>query len=288
MSFEPNAMMMELFRAEVENHSESLTSCLMALERDPSDASVLESIMRSAHSLKGAARIVGVNIAVDVAHIMEDCLVAAQRGELSIKPSDVDVLLTGVDLLVRISEATKTDDAEWTPIERDVHHCVQQLKSIRAGNFVPQESKQSPSIQQSTEPQREPVNEPESKLVSEKEVSGVVTPLPQHLSSAQQLSSAQPQTTERKQAEPITLTIGKMLDRAHADEIRCALLVAIKSGAEWVRYDLSQTTDLDPTGLAFLAASAQQRQALGLKSLEFDPLSAEMQLVLRMSGILPP
>lgn len=288
MSFEPNAMMMELFRAEVENHSESLTNCLMALERDPSDASVLESIMRSAHSLKGAARIVGVNIAVDVAHIMEDCLVAAQRGELSIKPSDVDVLLTGVDLLVRISEATKTDDAEWTPIERDVHHCVQQLKSIRAGNFVPQESKQSPSIQQSTEPQREPVNEPESELESEKEISGVVTPLPQHLSSAQQLSSAQPQTTERKQAEPITLTIGKMLDRAHADEIRRALLVAIKSGAEWVRYDLSQTTDLDPTGLAFLAASAQQRQALGLKSLEFDPLSAEMQLVLRMSGILPP
>ena len=66
----------------------------MALERDPADASILESIMRSAHSLKGAARIVGVNIAVEVAHIMEDCLVAAQRGELSIKPSDIDVLLT--------------------------------------------------------------------------------------------------------------------------------------------------------------------------------------------------
>ena len=36
--------------------------------------------MRAAHSLKGAARIVGLDVGVRVAHAMEDCFVAAQRG----------------------------------------------------------------------------------------------------------------------------------------------------------------------------------------------------------------
>ena len=36
--------------------------------------------MRAAHSIKGAARVVGVDPAVSVAHVMEDCFVAAQKG----------------------------------------------------------------------------------------------------------------------------------------------------------------------------------------------------------------
>jgi anti-anti-sigma regulatory factor len=38
---------------------------------------------------------------------MEDCFVAAQKGALSLSPTDIDVLLRGVDLLGKISEATK-------------------------------------------------------------------------------------------------------------------------------------------------------------------------------------
>lgn len=281
MSFEPNAMM-ELFRAEVENHSESLTTCLMALERDPADASILESIMRSAHSLKGAARIVGVNVAVEVAHIMEDCLVAAQRGELSIKPCDVDVLLQGVDLLVRISEATKSNDAEWTPIENDVRNCVLQLKSIRAGTPLP-----ASSI----------VNEPSSSQDSVKALSPVaaspaVKAEPESSKNLVPISEPQPallpSATPPKQIGPVVLTFGKSLNDVHAEEMRLALLAALKSGADSIRYDLSQTTDLDPIGLAFLVASKQQASQLALNSLEFSPLSDEVQLVLRMSGILSP
>ncbi len=62
----------------------------------------LESCMRAAHSLKGAARIVGLDGGVRVAHVMEDCLVAAQRGGLLLTPSHIDALLQGTDLLQRI------------------------------------------------------------------------------------------------------------------------------------------------------------------------------------------
>ena len=42
--------------------------------------------MRAAHSLKGAARIVGLDAGVGVAHAMEDCFVAAQTGSRFVGP----------------------------------------------------------------------------------------------------------------------------------------------------------------------------------------------------------
>lgn len=122
MSSVGNDLMLELFRSEVESHSELLSNSLLRLERDPSDTSVYDSMMRSAHSIKGAARIVRVKAAVDVAHVMEDCFVAA-RGELQIKPSDFDLLLRSVDLLSRISEATKEGESQLRELSDDVHNC---------------------------------------------------------------------------------------------------------------------------------------------------------------------
>ena len=69
--------MLDLFRMEAESQVQVLTSGLLALERDHAAAEQLESCMRAAHSLKGAARIVDLADAVRVAHAMEDCFVAA-------------------------------------------------------------------------------------------------------------------------------------------------------------------------------------------------------------------
>jgi len=95
--------MMELFRVEAESQTATLTAGLLALERDPTAADRLEACMRAAHSLKGAARIVNLNAAVKVAHAMEDCFVAAQKGKVTLGQNQVDWLLRGVDLLARIS-----------------------------------------------------------------------------------------------------------------------------------------------------------------------------------------
>lgn len=64
---------------------------------------------------------------------MEDCFVAAQRGELQIKPSDFDLLLRSVDLLVRIAEATKDAEPHLEQLSDEVHDCVEQLKCLREG-----------------------------------------------------------------------------------------------------------------------------------------------------------
>jgi two-component system sensor histidine kinase and response regulator WspE len=98
-----DSSLLELFSLEAEAQTQVLSAGLLALERDPTQADHLESCMRAAHSLKGAARIVGVDAGVSVAHVMEDCLVSAQEGRLYLRPEHIDALLQGTDLLMRIA-----------------------------------------------------------------------------------------------------------------------------------------------------------------------------------------
>jgi two-component system sensor histidine kinase and response regulator WspE len=98
-----DASLFELFTLEAEAQTQVLSAGLLALERNPTQADQLEACMRAAHSLKGAARIVGVDAGVSVSHVMEDCLVEAQEGRLHLKPEHIDALLMGTDMLMRIA-----------------------------------------------------------------------------------------------------------------------------------------------------------------------------------------
>ncbi|EIF29360.1 chemotaxis protein histidine kinase-like protein [Burkholderia sp. Ch1-1] len=94
--------LIDLFREEARTQARVLNDGLLALDRAPRDAAALEACMRAAHSLKGAARIVGVQVGVELAHAMEDCFVAAQEGRALLDPAWVDELLRGVDIVARI------------------------------------------------------------------------------------------------------------------------------------------------------------------------------------------
>ncbi|KPG71798.1 hybrid sensor histidine kinase/response regulator [Pseudomonas libanensis] len=110
-----DASLLELFSLEADAQTQVLSAGLLALERNPTQADQLEACMRAAHSLKGAARIVGVDAGVSVAHVMEDCLVSAQEGRLYLQPEHIDALLQGTDLLMRI--ASPGNDVGATDIE---------------------------------------------------------------------------------------------------------------------------------------------------------------------------
>nr|WP_059392718.1 hybrid sensor histidine kinase/response regulator [Pseudomonas toyotomiensis] len=126
-----DASLLDLFRLEAEAQKQVLDTGLLILERDPANASQLEACMRAAHSLKGAARIVGLDNGVQVAHAMEDLLVAAQEGLLRLLPDHIDALLQGSDLLLRIGQAQQ--DAE---LEARVETVTTRLQ-VLLGNAVP-------------------------------------------------------------------------------------------------------------------------------------------------------
>ena len=125
--------MLDLFRAEAETQALVLTSGLLALERDHALPDQLEACMRAAHSLKGAARIVGLAVGVRVAHAMEDCFVAAQEGRLTLRRKQIDRLLRGTDLLARIAHTLEADIGQWDNEKKaDVDACLASLASVLA------------------------------------------------------------------------------------------------------------------------------------------------------------
>ncbi len=100
--FDP--FMLDLFHSELETQSRVLEAGLVKAEAEQSPQAI-EPLMRAAHSLKGAARIVTLDLGVKLAHAMEDMLSAAQRGQYRLNSSDVDKLLAANDVFLRLAAA---------------------------------------------------------------------------------------------------------------------------------------------------------------------------------------
>ncbi|HEV2208133.1 MAG TPA: hybrid sensor histidine kinase/response regulator [Verrucomicrobiae bacterium] len=105
--------MLELFRAEAETQTGILTNGLLELERGAAHAETFETLMRAAHSLKGAARIVNQQLSVRVAHALEDCFVAAQKSRSPLTQDEMDLVLGGVDLLADLAKRTEDASPGW-------------------------------------------------------------------------------------------------------------------------------------------------------------------------------
>ncbi|MDN7180089.1 hybrid sensor histidine kinase/response regulator [Caballeronia sp. SEWSISQ10-4 2] len=124
--------LIDLFREEARAQGQILSDGLLALERAPRDPVTLEACMRAAHSLKGAARIVGVPAGVSLAHVMEDCFVGAQQGRVSVDAAMIDVLLSGVDLIVQIGHASGDETVSQTNVDAFVDQLNARMNGVAA------------------------------------------------------------------------------------------------------------------------------------------------------------
>ncbi|MBY0579958.1 MAG: hybrid sensor histidine kinase/response regulator [Burkholderiales bacterium] len=71
----------QLFKAESAEHLACLDDGLLRLEKNPADQSILEDVFREAHSMKGAARMLGLAGIETAAHGLESILNAARKGD---------------------------------------------------------------------------------------------------------------------------------------------------------------------------------------------------------------
>jgi two-component system sensor histidine kinase and response regulator WspE len=128
--------MLDLFRMEADSQTQILTDGLLAMERLKDDAGAVESMMRAAHSIKGAAAIVGLDVVVQLAHGMEDAFIAAQHRKLALTPNRVDVLLAGVDLILQLSRLQDTGVDAW--LAANAEQIKRTLDAIATIAFLPE------------------------------------------------------------------------------------------------------------------------------------------------------
>ena len=124
--------LIDLFQEEVRADTAVLAQGLLELEVDAANPQRIEPLMRGAHSIKGAARIIGIDLAVQLAHVMEDVFVAAQEGRIRIAPTDIDVLLRGTDLLAELAGVTDPSATAWTASHADEIANLRQLLAVVA------------------------------------------------------------------------------------------------------------------------------------------------------------
>ncbi|MDF5728762.1 MAG: response regulator [Rhizonema sp. PD38] len=193
--------MLELFRLEVEAQAAILNEGLLSLESQPQSSQALESLMRAAHSVKGAARIVALDAAVGLAHVMEDCFVAAQKQAVTLGAEEVDILLTGVDLLLSISQVEPEELNPWLSARhQEIVATRNEIAAILTPGAAPvpkvevhgRRSHSTSEVVHQAAVTTE-MTQPQPKTTTAKEI---VKTIPSHLESVNQ-STAQLAATER-------------------------------------------------------------------------------------------
>lgn len=150
---EIDSTLLDLFREEVRGQVNVLNQGLVELERS-SDPSQIEPLMRAAHSIKGAARLIGVDPAVKLAHVMEDCLVAVQQGALQLTSAGIDCLLAGSDWLAQFGESAGDGFSEWfAPYQSSITQLIQDLERVLRGEAL------APPLKAGSAPTPEAANE---------------------------------------------------------------------------------------------------------------------------------
>jgi two-component system sensor histidine kinase and response regulator WspE len=107
-----DSSLFELFRMEAEEQVRLLQTELVLLESEGATASRLENLMRASHSLKGAARIVGLDAIVHLTHAMEDRFVGAQHGN-ALASADIDRMLAATDWLAKLQSLAESEIDPW-------------------------------------------------------------------------------------------------------------------------------------------------------------------------------
>jgi two-component system chemotaxis sensor kinase CheA len=105
----------QLFKEESAEHLARLDDGLLRLEKTPADQEILEEVFRESHSMKGAARMLGLSKIETAAHGLETILNTARKGEKPLTPEVIDrmTIVLG-DLRKLVQEALTGEPAGVT------------------------------------------------------------------------------------------------------------------------------------------------------------------------------
>lgn len=120
--------LMATFQAEAEDHVRSLCECLTVLESAPDGdpaPEVVETAFRDCHSLKGAARSVGLLEIEQICGEMENLLSSLRHGRIRFSVALLPVLQRGVDAV-----AARLPGAENATAPEPAHDLVNELAAV--------------------------------------------------------------------------------------------------------------------------------------------------------------
>lgn len=103
----------DIFRMEAEEHLQTISMYVAALENAPTDLEPIQGVRRATHTLKGAAGMMGFRAIADLCHISEDLLDSIMEGTITISPTVLSLILDTAETLDMLINSSETgDDSE--------------------------------------------------------------------------------------------------------------------------------------------------------------------------------
>jgi two-component system chemotaxis sensor kinase CheA len=122
------AEILESFIVETREILEKLAQDLLELEKGSANQELLNSIFRAVHTVKGTSSFLGLEQMTELAHSFEDVLNKLRRGELSMNPDRMDVMLEAYDIVKELLARIENRDSRRV----DLTGILVRLKDVAA------------------------------------------------------------------------------------------------------------------------------------------------------------
>lgn len=119
-----------IFLAEVDEHLHVLDDVLIRLEREEPDPELVQTVFRSAHTVKGMSGMIGHRRMTDLTHALETALDGVRKNSLQISTPLINLCLDAVDRLRALRDEVVTGQIS----DIDVDTIVTSLKNFIEAN----------------------------------------------------------------------------------------------------------------------------------------------------------
>lgn len=143
---------LEIFIDETEEHLQTLSDCIMELEKEPENMDMINEIFRAAHSLKGMAGTMGFKRMQHLTHDMENVFQEVRSDKIKVDSSLIDLLFKCLDAIEGYLNSVKASSNEGTEeneiIIKELNDFISSANGEKAADNTPkQETKTSPASQ---------------------------------------------------------------------------------------------------------------------------------------------
>jgi chemosensory pili system protein ChpA (sensor histidine kinase/response regulator) len=128
-----DAEVLSYFSPEADEYLQTLEVLTNRLKENPGDGETIQSLYRTAHTLKGSAHTIGFKVIGDIAHPIEACVIAVRDGKISMSSA---LLSTIGDAVGLIRLLMKRDDGKLEQLRQDVPSITQTLQYLQQGQPV--------------------------------------------------------------------------------------------------------------------------------------------------------
>jgi two-component system chemotaxis sensor kinase CheA len=98
----------DIFKAESEEHLQQLNESLLGLEQNPLEIEYINTMFRSAHTLKGMSATMGFSTIAELTHEMENLMDMVRKCQVTVSNSLIDILFECLDTLEALVESVDT------------------------------------------------------------------------------------------------------------------------------------------------------------------------------------